>query len=979
MELGLLGPLEVRSGQDIIRIRPGNPRKLLVILALRVGERISSDALIDAIWGEGAQSDRVNALQVLVSYLRKALASSRDGTRIETVDGGYRLVAAREAVDAYRLESAVVGTSGIGDPAERLATLEAALQLWRGSPIPEVANEDFAQADLHRLNELRLAALELRLDASLELGRHREAVAELSQLVVVHPLRERFYVQLMTALYRSGRQAEALSIYDRARTTLVEELGLDPGPELQAAAQSVLTQSMELSTQKRPEELAPSAASGQPPGSGSISALPDAARPLEPLIGRQEELARLLDLLRERRFITLLGPGGAGKTRLAAEVAAESSRQVWWVDLSGLTAEPAMRGAVAAATGAPTRPDDDGSLVVARLAGEDGILVLDTCERLRDELRPLVEAILRSCPGVSLLATSRKPIGARTELTWPVPPLSLPDPQSGSLSEIAASAAVQLFVARAANRAPGFGLTSANCLDVARICLLLDGLPLAIELAAAHAGMLDPSTMVRVLDDRLRLLVDESRADRQYALRATIAWSYDVLDPEEAVFFQRLAVFAGAFPLEAAIAVAAEGLARDGMQLLLALAQQSLVAVEGNGRFRLLDTIRAFATEHLARREPDHTDAQRRHAVWFADMLTGAGSRQGSPVEGWRGELRDALPDLRAALAWCFSSGEDELGVRLLAALWWLWPREGVFDEAAQWFPRAKELVPAGSALQAELLSSSGTYALSRGDLATAAADCGTAAALFDHLGYRRSLAQALIGLGIAHWGQGEYLRAGEAHDRAAGIFAELRDAWGVGLTLVLRARTAIDAGSADAEQRLDAAEAAARSCRDGHVLAAALVYRARAEIAAGEFAEAVEHARESLRLNETHGHREGAVGSLHALGLALIGQGRPETAADPLDRALRAAVAMHHAGAAAESLDCLAVLASEQGRWFDAARSSSSASELRSRTGIARSRLVAGLIGRVESGIVDHLQPAELAEAQREGITADVMRLAPQ
>jgi predicted ATPase len=531
---------------------------------------------------------------------------------------------------------------------------------------------------------------------------------------------------------------------------------------------------------------------------------------------------------------------------------------------------------IGGATGTVTQVGDDGSALAQQLAPRAGLLVLDTCERVRLEVRDVVEQLLRNVPGLTVLATSRQPMGAAAELGWPVPPLSLPHPDASAVEEIAESAAVQLFTQRAANRDPDFRRDGDSCVDVARVCLLLDGLPLAIELAASHAAALDPRSMVRVLDDRLRLLVDDTRGDRQHALRSTIAWSYDLLRPEEAAFFERLAVFAGPFPLEGAIAVAGYGLQRDGLELLLALTRHSLVAVEGGTRYRLLDTIRAFAVERLEAREHEKAPAQQRHASWYADLLAeGAPDGHDHGIEGWRGELRGALPDLRRALEWCFTSNEEELGARLLAELWWLWPREGVFEDASQWFQIAKDVVPAGTPMQAALLASSGTHAVSRGDLGTAAADCRTAAALFERFGDEQGLARVLIAWGIALWGQGDYTGAAEAHDRAADLFDGLRDPWGSALALVFRARTALDDADPDLTQRLDQAETAARRSGDEHVLAAALVQHARGEITDGQFDAAIRHAEESLRLNEQHGHREGVLGSLHTLGLAWVGQGR--------------------------------------------------------------------------------------------------------
>ena len=269
MDFRVLGPLEVRVDEGVVPLRAGLPRKLLVALVLRLGERVSIDALADILWSDDPPDDPVNALQILVSHLRKSFSASGEAVALERVGKGYRLVAPRDSVDVYRVEAVAIRARQVGDAATRLAELEAALAEWRGPPIPEVASEEFAQADLQRLLELRLALMEQRVDTLLDLGRHADAVLDLQGLIVDHPLRERFYVQLMTALYRSGRQAEALQVYGDARSTLVEELGLDPSPELQAMEQAVLTHSPALQPSVQPGPGTP-----QPPdGDGEASVI----------------------------------------------------------------------------------------------------------------------------------------------------------------------------------------------------------------------------------------------------------------------------------------------------------------------------------------------------------------------------------------------------------------------------------------------------------------------------------------------------------------------------------------------------------------------------------------------------------------------------------------------------------------------------------------------------------------------------------
>ncbi|HYO39707.1 MAG TPA: BTAD domain-containing putative transcriptional regulator [Nocardioidaceae bacterium] len=969
MDLRVLGPLEVEHEGRLVRIRSGRPRALLVALVLRLDQRVSTDALIDLLWPTDPPRNSANALQILVSHVRKALpATDRGPAVIETVDRGYRLRAAAEQVDAYRLEQAAARAPTEPDPRFRLELLNRALAEWRGPPALELEGQPFAEADVARLQEVRLTLLEQRSEALLELGDTADAVVRLQELVAEDPLRERPSELLMTALYRQGRQAEALEVYDRARRTLLDELGLDPGPSLRETAQAVLRQSADLQRPPQGQRAvdAGTAHIDPPPGMESW-------RPLDRLIGRDEEVARLEGLMATRRLVTLTGPGGAGKTRLAAHLAAAGTEAVWWVDLSQATGDEGVLPAIGQATHVAVGAGQEVTVFAGRHAGHRGLLVLDTCERVRAVVSSVVEALLRACPEVRILTTSRQPLGAATELVWPVPPLSLPHPDAVSTAEVGRSAAVQLFLDRATSRRPDLALSTANAAAVARICLLLDGLPLAIELAAGHAASLAPAEMVRVLDDRLRILVDETRGDRQSTLRATIAWSHDQLRAEEARFFERLSVFAGPFSIDGALAVAGAGTGVDGVQVLLTLARQSLVASTGD-RYRLLDTVRAFAEERLGVDPAERRGAQRRHAEWHLRLLAGgAPGAGGQGVEGWRGEFRGALLDLLAALSWCFSAGETILGARLLASLWWLWPREGVFEEASEWFPAARAAVDESSPLHAALLASAASYAISHGDLASAISDGRVAAQRLQTLGDRQGTARVLLALGIAHWGRGEHTVAAEVHDRASALFEEVHDSWGRALATVLRARTALDAGAPDAGERLDAAEGVARRSGDTHLLAAALVHRARAAVATADYPQAAALARESLHLNEAHGHREGWVGSLHTLGFASVGSGELEAAADAFGRALQAALALHHPGALAESLDGLTLVATAEGRWEDAAQLSARAELLRAEHGIRPSSTTAALLEEARSAVDAALDESVARRARQQGAALDL------
>ena len=982
VQLRVLGPLELTVAGRPVPIRRGRPRRLLLALLLRAGQGATTDTLVDELWADEPPRNAANALQILVSYLRKVLAAAGDDApRIDTLENGYRLLIDPAHVDAFMFEDAVRGLADIERPSDRLHAADAALALWRGEPLAEAAYESFAQADIRRLRELRVTAAEVRVQALLDLGRHAEAISELQGLVTEHPLHERFHGQLMLALYRSGRQAEALRAYDAARSTLVDELGLDPGPELQALSHAVLEQSPSLDW-TAPDDAAPTT----PAASAAPSPAPSAPAPALPtpagaLVGREADVAHVRCLLDDRPVVTITGPGGGGKTRLALAVVEGAAHDVWWADLAGASSEEDVLAAVAAAVGAPTQPDDTGEGITSHLARRSGTLVLDTCEHVVAAVRRVVGRLRRECPDVVILATSRQPLRVPDELAWPVPPLSLPPAVDATCEEIGASAAVQLFVERAAVVRPGFELTPDNAADISRVVLLVDGLPLAIELAAANADAVTPAKIVDLLADRLRILVDDQRVDRQHALRATIDWSYDLLDADEARFFERLSVFVGTFPLEAAVSVAGDGLARDGFELLIALTRQSLVVAGGDDRFRLLDTVRAYAGERLAARGPDEVGAaRRRHAGWYAD-LAGEGDRhlRGPDATGWVVELRGDLPNLRAALEFSFDNGDPLTGARLAAALSWFWAIEGLFGEAARWLSAARGVVAPDSVLAADVLASAGTHASSLGRLADAVESFATACKLYEQAGQQAPLARSLTMMSVAQWGLGAYADAAAGADQAIELFRKLDDDWGLGLAMVLRARTAGDEGDdALATRLLNAALPVVRRGGDPHIVALALEQRARVAVRDGDAGLGASLAAEAVELDEGIGYVEGTVAGLHALGLALTLAGDVDAAQAHHARALRLAVELDHPGGIAEGLECLAVVAARRGDTADAARLLGAADAVRERADLPRLRTHAVTVQPAVDAAAS-LDDAARRSAETAGRLLDVARLAAE
>ncbi|MDP9848075.1 ATP-binding protein [Streptosporangium lutulentum] len=676
MRFGILGSTEVwLSDGRLAAIGGPRLRALLGLLLLDAGRMVTSERLIDGLYGTAPPAGAVNALQAQVSRLRHLLAG--DGDVVVRHPAGYLLAVAPESVDAHRFERLAAegrGALDAGDPLRAEETLREALDLWRGPALADVLEAPFAAAQAARLEELRIAATEDQVEARLALGRHRETVAGLQELVAAHPLRERLRGQLMRALYACGRQADALATYEDARRRLADELGADPSPELAATHLSVLRADLPPATR------APSPAASPPDASQDVRhGIP---AQLTTLIGRSGELARIGELLAGARLVTLTGPGGTGKTRLAVETAGRErgdDGEVCFVELAPLADGADVPQAVLGALGlresgtlpGSNRPAHDPLMrLTSILADRRMLLILDNCEHVVGATAGLAARLLSSCPTLRILATSREALGITGEVLCPIPPLGLP-PADASSAEALAFPAVRLFADRASAVRPGFDL-GADVDAVLHICRTLDGLPLAIELAAARLRSLPASEIATRLDDRFRLLSRGSRTaqPRHQTLRAVVEWSWDLLDEDERTLARRLTVFAGGADLEAAERVS--GLS-DVVDVLSGLVDKSLVEV-ADDRYRMLDTIRAFCAERLA--EAGEEEALRRaHGEYFLDLAETADPhlRAARQLE-WLRVLDREHDNLHAALHRAIES-DPAFALRLMSALagyWWL-------------------------------------------------------------------------------------------------------------------------------------------------------------------------------------------------------------------------------------------------------------------------------------------------------------------
>jgi predicted ATPase/DNA-binding SARP family transcriptional activator len=693
IEYRLLGPLEVHHRGRQLDVRGGKPRALLAMLLLHAGEVVSTDRLIEALWGERPPANASNALQAHVAALRRQLNPKRaDGmtdSGVLTRPSGYLLRMEGNNLDVAQFERLVAeGREALEeDPAAAVGLLRQGLSLWRGPALADFAFEPFARVDAERLEELRLAALEYRLEAELALGRHVEAVPELEALVAAYPLRERLAAQFMLALYRGGRQAEATQVFHETRSRLVEELGIEPGPALRVLLQRILEQDPAL-------ELA------SPPLAADEGARHNLPAERTTFVGRELELEEVSALLRAARVLTLTGAGGSGKTRLALRAARlmvdECAGGVWLVELGPLADPALVATSVAAAVGVRERSGGVVEALKRRLRDSDLLLVLDNCEHLIDACAALGGELLSGCERLRILATSREPLRIVGEVTWPVPTLELPDrPSSSGLQELQGYAAVRLFAERAAAARPGFRLCADNAEAVALLCRRLDGIPLAIELAAAKTRALAPAEILQRLGDRFRLLTGGVRDSlpRQQTLRATLDWSHDLLHANERTLFRRLSVFAGSWRAYDAEQVCADGkLPTDVIvDALCELVVKSLVVPEpsegGVTRYRMLETLREYAAERLA--ESNETETfHRRHLGHFLELAEAA--RKERQTRGLTAELQTIAAhqdNIRAALEFAQVTDPPAL-LHLAAAAEVLW-LAGNIVEGQRWLQTA--------------------------------------------------------------------------------------------------------------------------------------------------------------------------------------------------------------------------------------------------------------------------------------------------
>jgi predicted ATPase/DNA-binding SARP family transcriptional activator len=794
-QISVLGPVEVRRDGQLLPVPGGKTSELLVRLALEAGLFVRTDRLVEDLWAADAANTRRNTVQSKIAKLRRAFG---DPLVIVSGDGGYKLAVEPSEVDALAVLRDTVTASQLldaGDDAGAAGLSASALTLYRGEVLQAAGDGDWAAPHRARLDEARMKLIETELSARLRLGDVSDVIGELEAAVAAYPYQEGLWELLITALYRAGRQADALATYQRVRARLADELGLDPGPQLRQLEQRILNQDPVLAVPDRAARRSDPRA-----GDGNLPSM------TAELVGRESEIAALSELLRSTRLVEIVGPGGIGKTAVAiatgrrlVESEGLAPGGVWLTRLEATTSEDDVLDMLVATLGVAGGE----AALLERLKGTEAVVILDNCEHVLDAAAGLAVRLLDAAGGLRVLCTSQVPLDVDGEAVFELAPLPLSD-------------AVELFTRRAAARR---GDRPVGEVDdaVHELCRSLDGLPLAIELAAARTKTLSIEDITRRLDDRFSVLSDPAsrRPERRRALKATILWSYELLFPDDKRGLWALATFAGGAPLAAVESVleALDVPASAAIDVVGRLASRSLVIVDDEGasmpvRYRLLDSIRAFALEAMT--DAGLTErALAAHAAWFADAARTStqgvrSSRQAEHLSFARAERAN----IDAALAW--STARDPLlALSIVNGFGWAWIVLGdsrgtqrilaalaAAGDAAPIRDRARALLLAGW-----LEASTDQLELARKHIAAATELAGS----IDDVDLQARCCYYLAYV-VSH--HGEFAQALELTDRSHALYDGLDRPWDQAANWLFASRAAISAGdrvrAADARDQVE-------------------------------------------------------------------------------------------------------------------------------------------------------------------------------
>jgi predicted ATPase/DNA-binding SARP family transcriptional activator len=859
VEFGLLGPVRAWRNSTEIAVGGNQARTLLALLLLNANRLVTKEQLIEALWEEPPQTAS-KVVQVTASRLRKALG----GEVLLSEPRGYRLEVEPDGTDLGRFTTlAGAGREALaaGRVAEASRHFGLGLDLWRGQALADVKEAPFVVAERRRLEELRVAAVEDRVDAMLELGRHADVLAELDLLVRAYPLRERIRGQLMLALYRDGRQADALRAYRDARAELIEAAGVEPGPSLRRLQRAILLQDPSLEGRSMPHRT---------------SGLPS---PPTRLIGREELVGEVCDLLRgdDVRLLTLAGPGGIGKTRVGLEAArrleAELPQGALLVTLDSLSDPALVVPTILRALGGEPDGADPVESLAGMLGADPPLLVLDSFEHLLPAASSIAH-LLGSSTGLKVLVTSREALRIGGERELRVPPLRVPDARA-SVDELADNASYALFVDRAQAARPGLKIDDEGSAAIAELCRRLEGFPLSLELAAARTRILHPVALRDRLANRLDLVGTRDAPSRQRTLRATLDWSYELLDDDDKAVFARLAVFVGGFSLDAAAAVCASSepaLLRHIESLVDKSLLVETLALEP--RFMMLDTIREYALERLAEHGAEKF-IRNRHASWYRDLAErGELELMRSGQEGWLQRLDLEHDNVRAALTWSLEAKDFESALRMATAHTKFWHYRGFLDEGGDWLERAL----AGEVddlLRAKGLNRASTLAVRRGRQREAESFAREALGLCRACSDDAGCAVALMHLAHVAANTDELQLAQELLAEAEQLFRGLGDRRRVGFALGNRGLVELMVGDAASAASLCGESAAiAREVGDWHALAVSLSSVGITALRRGDAGAARDALDESLRLSRELGFKEEIARTLDAYALLASADG---------------------------------------------------------------------------------------------------------
>lgn len=836
----LFGAMEVkRQGRPLPPLRARAGRWLLALLALQHDRDVERDALAALLWPDSSEEQAAYNLRRNLTDLRRALGPDAARLRSPTLRT-LRLDLTGADVDLTAFDDAIT-RGGVSD-------LEQAIALYRG-PLLEDCLENWAVAERAAREQEYLSALETLADRAITDGDPARAERYLRRAIACDPFRESAQRALMRCLAEQGQHAAVSLVYRDLSGLLQRELDTEPDAETRALIQELRRQSRAAPTNVAPSIGGQRSAAGSPPGPRHLPI------PISTFVGRENELADVQSSLAAARLLTLSGPAGIGKTRLAIQVARDAAEHypdgAWFVDLAPLSDPDLVPQAVAQTLGVREASDAPMTATLRQfLESRHLLLVLDNCEHLTAACARLAELLLSACAGLKILGTSRQALGITGEVVWRVPSLSLPE-GSGQwpLTTLLHSEAVRLFVDRATAVAPGFRLSEQNTALVASVCRRLDGIPLAIELAAARMRSMSVEQLLVRLHDLFDLLSSGSRTalPRQQTLRAAMDWSYDLLSEPERALLRRLSIFPGGFTLDSLEAVCGG----DVLDLLGLLIDKSLVLVDtATGRYRLLETIRQYARERLtASAECEATRA--RHGAWCLALAEeGEAELHGPDQALWLERLDSEMANFRAALEEA-PGRRDGDSLQLAAALWPFWYRRGHVKEGLMWLQRMLAVdASTGSASSARARALHGAAILchEQCEYETARRYEEESMVIWRHLGDPKALASSLDQLGHIVNAQNDYPRATALFEESLALRREIGDTEGMGASL-----NAL-----------------------GYM---ALFFR--------DFDRAAELCGESLRLRREIGDHGGTAYSLEFLAQAAIEQGENDDAAALLDECL--------------------------------------------------------------------------------------------